>query len=190
MSRLNILMADDDALVRAVVAEEIAEAGHSVRAVRNGEAVLNALDEDTFDIILIDCAMPDMMGPKIARRVREKWPQQAVAMLSGDDTPPDNVAAAQGFPIIPKSRMSALLKAVVAIAEGERPPPASTASRWDEIRRRMAATANSRLVAENLRSLYADPVDAPLPQLLEALLGETSKEAPDEGARTHDKPAV
>lgn len=180
MSVLNILLADDDSLVRAVVAEEIEEAGHHVRAVRGGLEALAALQEDTFDIVLIDYAMPGMMGAEVARRVREMRPHQAIAILTGYGDLLELSGRAGNLPVIPKGRMDAILKAIVAVAEGEQlPPPSSPQSRWEEIQRRMAATANSQLVGQNLRALYADPVEEPLPHLLEALLGETSEPAPD-----------
>jgi CheY-like chemotaxis protein len=187
MPFLNILLADDDSLVRAVVAEEIEEAGHRVRAVRGGEEALAALGEETFDIVLIDYAMPGMMGGEAARRVREAWPHQPIAILTGYGDLLEISGRAGAFPVIPKGRMDAILKAIVAVAEGERlPPPTSPESRWEEIQKRMAATANSQLVGQNLRALYADPPDEPLPQLLEALLGETSQ--PTGEARADPEP--
>jgi CheY-like chemotaxis protein len=180
MPVLNILLADDDSLVRAVVAEEIEEAGHRVRAVRGGEEALAALGTDTFDIVLVDYAMPGMMGPEAARRIREAWPHQPIAILTGYGELLEISGRAGDFPVIPKGRMDAILKAIVAVAGGERlPPPSSPESRWEEIQKRMAATSNSQLVGQNLRALYADPVDEPMPQLLEALLGETSGASPE-----------
>lgn len=188
MSRLNILMADDDALVREVIAEEIEEAGHSVRAVRGGEEALTALAEAPYDLVLIDYAMPGMMGPEAARRVREAWPRQPIAILTGYD-PLDISRRTEGFPVIPKGRMSAILQAIQAVAGGEQlPPPTSPESRWEEIQRRMAASANSQLVGENLRELYADPTQEPLPHRLEALLGETGEPAADAKAKPPDEP--
>ena len=185
MPSLNILLADDDSLIRAVVAEEIEEAGHHVRAVRGGEEALAVLAEETFDIVLMDYAMPGMMGAEAARRVREAWPQQPVAILTGYGDLLEISGRAGDFPVIPKGRMEAILKAIVAVAEGEPlPPPSSPESRWEEIQRRMAATANSQLVGQNLRALYSEPPEEPLPALLEALLGETSAPAPDD----HDSP--
>jgi CheY-like chemotaxis protein len=180
MTALNILLADDDPLVRAVVAEEIEEAGHRVRAVRGGEEALAALRDEAFDIVLVDYAMPGMMGGEAARRIRESWPRQPIAILTGYGDLLEISGRAGDFPVIPKGRMDAILKAILAVAEGEQlPPPTSPESRWEEIQKRMAATANSQLVGQNLRELYADPPDEPLPHLLEALLGE-SGEAPSE----------
>jgi CheY-like chemotaxis protein len=178
MPVLNILLADDDSLVRAVVAEEIEEAGHCVCAVRGGEEALAALATESFDIVLMDYAMPGMMGAEAARRIRQAWPHQPIAILTGYGDLLEISGRAGDFPVIPKGRMDAILKAIVAVAEGERlPPPSSPESRWEEIQRRMAATANSQLVGQNLRALYSEPPDEPLPALLEALLGETSEPA-------------
>lgn len=174
MPVLNILLVDDDPLVRAVVAEDIEDAGHHVRAVRSGAEALAAFAEDTFDIVLVDYAMPGMTGEAVARRLREIRPHQAVAILTGYEELPELAGRMADLPVIPKGRMDAILKAILTVAEGKNlPPPSAPQSRWEEIQHRMAATASAQLVGQNLRALFADSVQEPLSDRLEALLGDT-----------------
>lgn len=195
MTSLMILLADDDPLVRGVIAEEIEEAGHHVRSVRSGPEALEALEAESFDVFLVDYAMPGMMGVEVAGRARERHPNLPIAILTGYGELLE-ISGRQGdFPVIAKGRMEAMLNAIVAVAGGESlPPPSSPESRWEAIQRRMAVTANSQLVGETLRSLYNEPSPEPMSDQLEAFLGETHKPPepapvhPDEGEAHNSNP--
>ena len=176
MNPLMILLADDDPLVRNVIAEEIREAGHQVVAVRSGQEALASLANDAFDILLVDYAMPGMMGLETAARAREALPKLPIAILTGYGELLEVSGRNGDFPVIGKGRMDAILEAIVAVAGGETLPPASSPeSRWEAIQRRMAVTANSELVGQTLRSLYSDPPTEPMPEEFASLL---QQEAP------------
>ncbi|MDB5593089.1 MAG: Multi-sensor hybrid histidine kinase [Hyphomicrobiales bacterium] len=178
MTSLMILLADDDPLVRGVIAEEIEEAGHHVRSVRSGPEALEALQGEPFDVFLVDYAMPGMMGIEVAERARDSHPQLPIAILTGYGDLLEISGRQGNFPVIAKGRMEAMLSAIVAVAGGESlPPPSSPESRWEAIQRRMAVTANSQLVGETLRSLYNEPSPEPMSDQLEAFLGEAPKPA-------------
>ncbi|MDB5651791.1 MAG: hypothetical protein JWL62_3311 [Hyphomicrobiales bacterium] len=186
MNALMILLADDDPLVRGVIAEEIEEAGHRVLPVKSGQDALEALESETFDIFLVDYAMPGMMGLEVAERAKERFPGLPVAILTGYGELLEITGRQGSFPVIAKGRMEAMLNAIVAVAGGESlPPPSSPESRWEAIQRRMAVTANSQLVGETLRTLYAEPSPEPMSEQLEAFLGDAlepqaAHAAPDE----------
>lgn len=172
MTSLNILLADDDSLVRAVMAEEIEDAGHRVRSVRGGLEALAALGEDQYDIFLVDYAMPGMMGVEAARQARARFPHLPIAILTGYGELLEVSGRNGEFPVIPKGRMDSILNAILAVAGGEDLPPVSSPeSRWEEIQKRMAVSSNTHFVGETIRSLYAEPPSEPLPERLEALLG-------------------
>ncbi|WP_173575990.1 ATP-binding protein [Acetobacter fallax] len=60
--KCRILVAEDNA-VNSMVAEKILEqAGHDWRAVSDGEAALDALERERFDVVLMDVNMPLMNG--------------------------------------------------------------------------------------------------------------------------------
>lgn len=65
-----ILLADDDELGRMVVTTLLERKGHTVTAVENGARLLDAVQCDTFDILLTDISMPDMEGTEVARIIR------------------------------------------------------------------------------------------------------------------------
>jgi two-component system sensor histidine kinase RpfC len=59
---LNILVADDNATNRIVLQRMLEKLGHRHLLVSGGEAALTALENDVFDVVIIDKNMPDMGG--------------------------------------------------------------------------------------------------------------------------------
>jgi signal transduction histidine kinase/ActR/RegA family two-component response regulator len=78
-----ILVVDDDDDVRLVAAAMIEELGYEVTVAASGQAALQALGEENFDLVLTDVAMPGMNGVELAARVREAHPQVRILFASG-----------------------------------------------------------------------------------------------------------
>jgi CheY-like chemotaxis protein len=71
MTAPRVLVADDDAMTLALVAEAMERAGYSVRRADDGDELLQALAEDgPFDLIVTDVAMPWMTGLQVAHSAR------------------------------------------------------------------------------------------------------------------------
>jgi len=70
LRELNVLVAEDNPVSRMLVVRRLEREGHRVRAVSTGTAVLTAMREETFDVILMDLEMPEMGGLEATRRVR------------------------------------------------------------------------------------------------------------------------
>jgi len=67
---LSVLIADDTAVVRALLDAALRRAGHAVETVDNGLAVVAKLRESTYDIIIMDMQMPFMCGLEATRAIR------------------------------------------------------------------------------------------------------------------------
>ena len=126
MPHLEILLVDDDPLVRHVIADELEEVGHFVTPAVGPEAAIELLREsDSFDLILIDYTMPGMSGSELARHILALKPDARLAILTGHVELPEPPPC----PVLTKGvRMSELIKAVEAIAAGERMALAHDAS--------------------------------------------------------------
>ena len=117
MSHLEILLVDDDPLIRHVIADELEEVGHFVTPAVGPEAALELLQgKDSFDLILIDYTMPGMSGFELARIILQIDPRAKLAILTGHADLPEQPPC----PVLTKGvRMSELIKAAEAVAAGE-----------------------------------------------------------------------
>jgi CheY-like chemotaxis protein len=80
-----ILMAEDEELVRSLLAITLERAGYRVIASANGEEALARLREEgisEIDLLMTDIVMPGMNGAELARRVRELDPTIPVLYVS------------------------------------------------------------------------------------------------------------
>jgi len=68
--RNKILIVDDDAGVREVLANLLRRSGYRVSCANNGEAGWEALCAESFDALITDHAMPRLTGLDLLRRVR------------------------------------------------------------------------------------------------------------------------
>ena len=90
-----ILVVDDDATVRAILRQYLENAGSSVTEAISGEEALQHLDNDQFDIILLDILMPNIVGLEVLKAVRQKYSmsQLPVIMVTVNEESADVVEA-------------------------------------------------------------------------------------------------
>jgi PAS domain S-box-containing protein len=69
---LNILLAEDNPINQEVATMFLRELGHQVKTVSSGTQVLEALQSETFDLVLMDVFMPDMDGWQATEAVRKQ----------------------------------------------------------------------------------------------------------------------
>ena len=82
-----ILVVDDSATVRKLIAGKLEKSGHEVFCCNSGAEALDQLKELTPDLVLLDIAMPDEDGYQVCRQIRG-WVATAntpVVMISGKD---------------------------------------------------------------------------------------------------------
>jgi sigma-B regulation protein RsbU (phosphoserine phosphatase) len=95
MSEPAVLVADDDAVAREVVATILRKGGYRVRVAAHGGEAWEALNSPNPPAIaVIDWVMPGIDGPEICRRLRtaESRPPTYVILLTSRDTTADIVA--------------------------------------------------------------------------------------------------
>jgi CheY-like chemotaxis protein len=94
-----ILMAEDDVILRTVVAEQFREEGYSVVETSNADEVLLVLRTGIpVDLLFTDVRMPGTLdGIALARLVRAEFPDVKVVIASGNVAATEVGATIDGF---------------------------------------------------------------------------------------------
>jgi two-component system sensor histidine kinase/response regulator len=69
---IRILVAEDDRINRMVAVGQLKKLGYLADFVGNGLEVLKAFDTGFYDVILMDCQMPEMDGYQATQAIRER----------------------------------------------------------------------------------------------------------------------
>ncbi|HEX7117301.1 MAG TPA: sigma-54 dependent transcriptional regulator [Longimicrobiales bacterium] len=88
-----ILIVDDEANIRRMVARLLEAEGYRAREAADGRAAIAAVEEEEPDVVLLDLAMPELDGLAALRTLRERRPELPVVMMSGRATLGDAVQA-------------------------------------------------------------------------------------------------
>ncbi len=89
LRRLHILVAEDNHVNQIVISASLQSEGFTCDLAANGKLAVEALEKKAYDLVLMDCQMPEMDGYEATRVIRER---EQAAMASG--------APARHIPII------------------------------------------------------------------------------------------
>jgi DNA-binding response OmpR family regulator len=89
---MRILVADDDADLRALIGFTLMQAGFDICTAVDGESALLAFQRDSPDLVLLDINMPEPNGLKVCREIRGRSPVP-IMMLTVRDVEEDLVEA-------------------------------------------------------------------------------------------------
>ena len=130
---LRILVVEDDARLRAILARHLERLGHAVRRAPDGEAALRLLEAEPAEVVLSDMRMPGMDGRVLLAELRARHPQTRVVLMTAFGEPDDAEAAlrAGAYAHVTKPfKVAALLDLFRAISlelAGERAAPVGLA---------------------------------------------------------------
>jgi two-component system, sensor histidine kinase and response regulator len=72
LAKIRILLAEDNIVNKIVALAQLKQLGYTAQAVANGLEVLKALENVSYDVILMDCQMPELDGYETTQTIRKR----------------------------------------------------------------------------------------------------------------------
>jgi two-component system, NtrC family, response regulator AtoC len=88
---LNVLVVDDDEIVRESISRALESAGHHVSEASDGVEALALAAAQVFDVAICDVQMPRLDGRTLLRRLRQEAPSTSVIIMTSFGRIPDVV---------------------------------------------------------------------------------------------------
>jgi DNA-binding NtrC family response regulator len=81
--KARVLLVDDEEDFLITLAERLETRGLTVSTVTKGEDAVTKVDEQKFDLIVLDLSMPGIDGLETMKRIKAKQPDAEIIMLTG-----------------------------------------------------------------------------------------------------------
>lgn len=78
-----VLVVDDEAEIREVLAEGLTVAGYEVTTAPGGREAIAKLDTDRYDVLMTDLGMPEVTGWDVVAAARERRPDMILGLVTG-----------------------------------------------------------------------------------------------------------
>ncbi|OQW87118.1 MAG: DNA-binding response regulator [Rhodoferax ferrireducens] len=87
----NLLIIEDDELLRDGLSAQLSQLGHTVMAAADGESAQQLLEANRFDGVVLDLGLPRISGMEVLRWIRKRLPALPVLILTARDGIDDRV---------------------------------------------------------------------------------------------------
>ena len=81
--KTNILVVDDEEVVRLSFVRTLSGRHCKVEAVGSGTDALQRMGQHPFDVVLLDLRMPGMDGMSVLKTIKQNWPESEVVVITG-----------------------------------------------------------------------------------------------------------
>jgi two-component system response regulator VicR len=81
-----ILLVDDDRFILNALTRSLSQQGYHCTAVITAEDAWRELNQDEFDLMVLDISLPDTDGISFCRRIRAKYRLPVIMLTARDDT--------------------------------------------------------------------------------------------------------
>ena len=180
------LVVDDEEYNRIALADLLESLGFSVQNAADGPEALGLAGRSNFDVIFLDCAMPGLTGPEVARAIRalpNRSAQALVFAVTAFNTPDKRAqclaAGMDGFlgkPINMERLRQALAACSTRSTPATPPGPAGTMTDDPYARLQLLAAKKHITLSEEL-SLFLRELEHETAQLIAATLQKSAREA-------------
>ncbi|MCF8038709.1 MAG: response regulator transcription factor [Desulfohalobiaceae bacterium] len=86
-----ILVVEDEDSLALGLEFNLGQEGYSVRRAADGRQALKEINEQPFDLVVLDIMLPYVDGFEVAREIRDKWPQMPILMLTARTAAKDRI---------------------------------------------------------------------------------------------------
>lgn len=86
ISKRNVLIAEDEESLRALLERYLGGKGHTTVAVPDGTQALDRIRQQVFDVALVDINMPGLDGLEVLRQIRNEPDPPEVVIMTGEGT--------------------------------------------------------------------------------------------------------
>ncbi|NLI31928.1 MAG: response regulator [Deltaproteobacteria bacterium] len=86
MNRINVLVVDDEEAFAANLSKLLSRRGYNTVTADNGSAAIRMIEENPFDVVVLDLRMPGLGGIETLREMKKKRPETQVIILTGHGT--------------------------------------------------------------------------------------------------------
>jgi len=80
---INVLVIDDDQLVRDAIVGMLSASGHHAEQAAGGREALALMESGKYNLVVTDLAMPEMDGWATASEIKRRWPSTKVVLATG-----------------------------------------------------------------------------------------------------------
>ena len=91
--KAKVLLVDDEEDFVKTLSQRLEVRGLKVTGVHRGEDAVKLTDEQQFDVIVLDLAMPGMDGLETMKMIKENHPDAEIIILSGQGTVKTSIEA-------------------------------------------------------------------------------------------------
>lgn len=113
-----ILLVEDEAVLRKVIAQNLSAQGHTVLEAATGADALQELAAHEPDLILLDISLPDLTGWEILRLLRGRGQEVPTVIISAVRISPARLAEFKPLAYLPKPfPLESLLRVVEDVSE-------------------------------------------------------------------------
>ncbi|MFZ6016780.1 MAG: sigma-54-dependent transcriptional regulator [Nitrospirota bacterium] len=122
MSKDKILVIDDEDIVLISCDRTLTAEGYDVKMAKSGIDGLKMIENESFNLALVDIKMPDMDGMEVLKQIKSKWPDTEVIIITGYSTPATAISSIKlgaydyiEKPFTPDSLLLAVKKALKSL---------------------------------------------------------------------------
>jgi len=81
--RANILIVDDQEVVRLSHLRSLEGADCNASAAIDGKEAIQVMEQHPFDVVLLDLRMPGLDGMDVLKTIKQRWPDSEVVVITG-----------------------------------------------------------------------------------------------------------